>query len=207
MRPENWTSNGRVLPHNPRFSFPIFSRMAVTLGEVRGEAQGFVLVEGLGDVGVHPGGHRHLLVLLVRVSTHGEDRDASGVLARQGADAARGVKAVKVRHHDVHEDEAIMPVGGTGELPEPFEAIAGPCCLGPGPFEEEAKDLGVQVVVFDHEHFFPAEGIGRGSGRGLLLLVGEEGEIEDDREEGPFPGCAINGEGPAKQSDDFGDDG
>ena len=100
-----------------------------------------------------------------------------------------------------------MPFGGAAKRLEPFKAITSPRRLGPGPFKEKAKDLGVQVVILDDEHFFPAEGIGPRSGGYLLLLVGEEGEIEDQAEECPFPGCAINGEGPAKQSHDLRNDG
>ena len=74
--------------------------MAVAQGEVRGKAQGFVLVEGLGDVGVHPGLHRHLLILLVRVGAHGKDGDATCVFPGQGADAARGVKAIELQPGD-----------------------------------------------------------------------------------------------------------
>lgn len=101
------------------FSFRLWGlirlRMAITRHEFGGEAQGVVLVEGLGDVGVHAGLHRHLAVLLVRVGAHGEDRDPLGVVAGEGPDALRGLEAVEVRHHDVHEDKPVMAITRFGE--------------------------------------------------------------------------------------------
>ena len=81
------------------------------------------------------------------VGAHGHDGHAHRVGAVHGADDARGLVAVHVRHHDVHEHQIERARCGGGERIHGLAPIGRGGNVRAGLVKHELRDLAVQFVV------------------------------------------------------------
>ena len=166
-----------------------------------------VRLDGLGDVVVHACFKALFDVVVKDVGCHGDDRHRGGVGASERADEPGGLKAVRDRHADVHQDAAEVADRGVFKDGRACFAVVGDFDHKALLFQQRAGDLLVERVVLAEQQMEAAEGAvhaavaGLSQGRFGVLVRRHAVEVEVEAEDGAFAEFAAHGDAAAHEAD------